>query len=49
MINSTDYAFSYETGNGISAEEEGFLKNAGNPETEAQVCIVEQKLKVNYL
>jgi hypothetical protein len=29
---------SYETGNGISAREEGFLKNAGNPETEAQVA-----------
>ncbi|KAJ8966159.1 hypothetical protein NQ317_001108 [Molorchus minor] len=25
----------YETGNGIVAEEQGVLKNAGNPETEA--------------
>ncbi|XP_021937273.1 endocuticle structural glycoprotein SgAbd-4-like [Zootermopsis nevadensis] len=32
------YSYSYETGNGISAREEGFLKNAGNPETEAQVA-----------
>ncbi|XP_034250883.1 endocuticle structural glycoprotein SgAbd-8-like [Thrips palmi] len=30
------YKWSYETGNEIVAEEEGFLKNAGNPETEAQ-------------
>lgn len=30
--------FSYETGNGISAEEQGFLKNAGQPEQEAQVA-----------
>jgi hypothetical protein len=29
---------SFETGNGIAAEESGFLKNAGNPETEAQVA-----------
>lgn len=29
--------FSYETGNGITAEEQGFLKNAGQPEIEAQV------------
>jgi hypothetical protein len=29
---------SFETGNGIVAEENGFLKNAGNPETEAQVA-----------
>lgn len=27
---------SYETGNGIVAQEEGYLKNAGNPEAEAQ-------------
>ncbi|XP_069674207.1 endocuticle structural glycoprotein SgAbd-4-like [Periplaneta americana] len=32
------YQWSYETGNGIAASEEGFLKNAGNPETEAQVA-----------
>lgn len=31
------YKQSYETGNGISAEEQGFLKNAGQPE-EAQVA-----------
>lgn len=29
------YGFSYETGNGITAEEQGELKNAGNEETEA--------------
>lgn len=29
------FALSYETGNGISAEEEGHLKNAGSEETEA--------------
>jgi hypothetical protein len=29
------YRSSYETGNGISASEQGALKNAGNPETEA--------------
>jgi hypothetical protein len=33
-----DCVCSYETGNGISALEKGFLKNAGNPETEAQVA-----------
>lgn len=32
-----DSCCSFETGNGIIAEESGFLKNAGNPETEAQV------------
>lgn len=32
------YKWSYETGNGIKAEEEGFLKNAGDKEKEAQVC-----------
>ncbi|XP_044737015.1 endocuticle structural glycoprotein SgAbd-2-like [Chrysoperla carnea] len=32
------YQWSYETGNGINAEERGFLKNAGNPETEAEVA-----------
>lgn len=30
------YHSSYETGNGISAQEQGQLKNAGNPETEAE-------------
>jgi hypothetical protein len=30
------YKYAYETGNGIQAEEEGFLKNAGTDE-EAQV------------
>lgn len=29
---------SYETGNSITAEEQGFLKNAGQPEQEAQVA-----------
>lgn len=29
---------SYETGNGISAEEQGSLKNAGQPEQESQVA-----------
>ncbi|EAT33303.1 AAEL014420-PA [Aedes aegypti] len=33
------YRWSYETGNGITAEEQGFLKNAGS-EQEAQVGIV---------
>ncbi|XP_077293699.1 endocuticle structural glycoprotein ABD-4-like [Arctopsyche grandis] len=32
------YKWSYETGNGIAAEEQGFLKNAGDPEKEAQVA-----------
>ncbi|KAJ9574179.1 hypothetical protein L9F63_008435 [Diploptera punctata] len=32
------YQWSYETGNGIAAREEGFLKNAGNPDLEAQVA-----------
>lgn len=31
------YKWAYETGNGIIAEEQGFLKNAGDPEKEAQV------------
>lgn len=30
------YVSSYETGNGIAAQEQGVLKNAGNPETEAE-------------
>lgn len=30
--------YSYETGNGISADEEGFLKNQGNAEQEAQTA-----------
>ncbi|KAL0266563.1 UNVERIFIED_CONTAM: hypothetical protein PYX00_009075 [Menopon gallinae] len=30
------YKWSYESGNGIVAEEQGQLKNAGNPQTEAQ-------------
>ncbi|GJQ69754.1 hypothetical protein Trydic_g22316 [Trypoxylus dichotomus] len=36
-VNNGDgsYRFSYETGNGIKAQEEGFLKNAGS-ESEAQ-------------
>ncbi|KAK3930036.1 Endocuticle structural glycoprotein SgAbd-2 [Frankliniella fusca] len=29
------YQWNYETGNGISANEQGSVKNAGNPETEA--------------
>lgn len=32
------YKYSYETGNGISADEQGFLKNAGQPEQETQVA-----------
>ncbi|XP_046979335.1 endocuticle structural glycoprotein ABD-4-like [Schistocerca americana] len=32
------YKYSFETGNGIVQEEQGFLKNAGNPEAEAQVA-----------
>lgn len=31
------YKYSYETGNGITAEEQGFLKNPGS-QAEAQVC-----------
>lgn len=33
------YKWAYETGNGIQAEEEGYLKNAGVPDQEAQVSI----------
>nr|CAI5833502.1 unnamed protein product [Callosobruchus analis] len=32
------YNYGYETGNGIVAEEQGYLKNAGQPEQEAQVA-----------
>ncbi|KAK9721341.1 Insect cuticle protein [Popillia japonica] len=32
------YKWSYETGNGIAAEEQGFLKNAGQPDDEIQVA-----------
>ncbi|KAF9798819.1 hypothetical protein SFRURICE_020383 [Spodoptera frugiperda] len=32
------YKWSYETGNGISAEEQGYVKNQGIPEQEAQVA-----------
>lgn len=31
------YNWAYETGNGIKAEEQGFLKNAGVPDQETQV------------
>ncbi|XP_044743669.1 endocuticle structural glycoprotein SgAbd-2-like [Chrysoperla carnea] len=31
------YSYNYETGNGIQAQEQGYLKNRGNPQTEAQV------------
>lgn len=31
------YKWAYETGNGIAAEAQGFLKNAGVPDQEAQV------------
>lgn len=31
------YKWNYKTGNGIEAEEQGFLKNAGVPNEEAQV------------
>lgn len=34
------YKWSYETGNGIKAEEQGFLKNAGVPDQEAQVSAI---------
>jgi len=30
--------FSYETGNGIAAQEQGYLKNAGQKDLEAQVA-----------
>ncbi|NP_001166719.1 cuticular protein RR-1 motif 32 precursor [Bombyx mori] len=32
------YQFSYETGNGIAAQEQGYLKNAGAKDAEAQVA-----------
>ncbi|KAI5631618.1 insect cuticle protein domain-containing protein [Phthorimaea operculella] len=32
------YNWSYETGNGIQAEEQGYVKNQGVPEQEAQVA-----------
>ncbi|KAL3283244.1 hypothetical protein HHI36_006392 [Cryptolaemus montrouzieri] len=32
------YKYSYETGNSIKAEEQGFLKNAGNEAEETQVA-----------
>jgi len=32
------YKWAYETGNGIKAEEQGFLKNAGVPDQETQVA-----------
>lgn len=32
------YAFAYETGNGISAHEQGYTKNAGHKEHETQVA-----------
>ncbi|CAB3243587.1 unnamed protein product [Arctia plantaginis] len=32
------YKWSYETGNGISAEEQGYVKNLGIPEQEAQTA-----------
>ncbi|PSN37144.1 Endocuticle structural glycoprotein SgAbd-2 [Blattella germanica] len=32
------YRYNYETGNGISAREEGFLKNPGQKDLEAQVA-----------
>lgn len=32
------YNYAYETTNGIFAEEQGYLKNAGHPEYEAQVA-----------
>ncbi|XP_023704719.1 endocuticle structural glycoprotein SgAbd-8-like [Cryptotermes secundus] len=51
------YKYSFETGNGIIAEENGFLKNAGNPEAEAQVAQGSSsytspegvQIKLNYL
>ncbi|XP_054262115.1 endocuticle structural glycoprotein SgAbd-2-like [Macrosteles quadrilineatus] len=32
------YQYSYQTANGISAQERGYLKNAGQPQLEAQVA-----------
>ncbi|XP_067000873.2 endocuticle structural glycoprotein SgAbd-2 [Anabrus simplex] len=32
------YRYNYETGNGIIANEQGYLKNAGYPDIEAQVA-----------
>ncbi|KAF5299956.1 hypothetical protein FQA39_LY11329 [Lamprigera yunnana] len=31
------YSYNYETGNAIVAQQRGYLKNVGNPQTEAQV------------
>lgn len=32
------YAYAYETGNGINAHEQGFIKNAGSKDGEIQVA-----------
>lgn len=40
------YKWLYKTGNGIEAEEQGFLKNAGVPEEEAQVRFIAVLLNV---
>lgn len=37
------YKWAYETGNGIKAEEQGFLKNAGIPDQETQVSFNDEK------
>lgn len=43
------YRSSYETGNGISASEQGSLKNAGNPEAEAEQVPSRAFVNVNVL
>lgn len=37
-VNFVETAYSYETGNGISAQESGFLKNPGQKDLEAQTA-----------
>ncbi len=42
------YKWAYETGNGIAADEQGFLKNAGVPDQEAQVGCIFIKTSKHY-
>lgn len=37
-VTYTSFVFSFESGNGINVEEQGYLKNIGQPEQEAQVA-----------
>lgn len=43
------YKWSYETGNGIIAEEQGFLKNAGDKDKETQVSFLVNKKYIYHL